>query len=183
MTANNITIPLGSATLTVPVKTLVQSFLERYAEEARHAELSHRRNGSKVLPPIGAASAEHGGINCGRLIDENDEPYTLIVAPRAAGELVKVTWQEALDRVPRLDVDGFADWRLPNRMEALAMWQRLCPAVKDTDEAFAEDWYWTDAPFAYDPAYAWVQSFYYGHQYFTHRDYRCRARAVRRLAL
>ncbi len=72
------------------------------------------------------------------------------------------TWQEALNRVARLNRDrwcGHGDWRLPNRRElrSLMDFQAKKPALP-RDHPFAGvflGWYWTSTSAAINPAYAW----------------------------
>jgi hypothetical protein len=132
-------------------------------------------------PRIGEYVASLGGIYCGRLIDEHDRPYALIVARSNSGEFCDTKWDTAIQQCAALRINGFADWTLPTRMEALAMWQRLREPLKNTENAFAEDWYWTSEQSAVGPAYAWFQSFNSGSQNSLPKDLNYRARAVRRL--
>ena len=48
---------------------------------------------------------------------------------------------------------------------------------------FYRDWYWSNTLLESDPDYAWYQNFNIGHQSFSHRNTKLRARAVRRLPI
>ena len=136
-----------------------------------------------ATPRIGEYWAAQAGIYSGRIVGEDDRIYALIVARRADGEIEKSSWDQAGKKAVALKVGGFLDWALPNRMEALAMWQRLHPLLKNTDDAFGTDVYWTSAQHASDSSYAWYQSFDYGGQYDYRKGKFSRARAVRRVVL
>ncbi|MCC7041080.1 MAG: DUF1566 domain-containing protein [Burkholderiales bacterium] len=153
---------------------------------------------------IGALLA--GGIYAGRIF-VGDEPFALVAAPKAGGEFEDVEWgvyseivQGALSNddgfanttamvtagsqlardVRALQLGGHADWYLPSRLEALAMFVRL-QELPTGD--FARDWYWTSTQVAGDAGYAWLQGFLSGHQYHGGKDWSCRARAVRRVPI
>ncbi len=112
---------------------------------------------------------------------EGTRPYLLIAAPRSS-DLEEVTHQDAIETVKALTINDVAGWTLPNRGEALDLYEILRPAVEDNaNEPFVRDYYWTAAPYAGDPASAWCQSFTTGRQYGSHASTHCRARAVRRL--
>lgn len=136
------------------------------------------------MPRIGEFWEAEGGIYCGRLVDDNDRVYALVVARRHEGEFDKMPWQSAALKAAVLDLHDQADWTLPNRMEALAMFQRLHPVVKDTDEAFATDYvYWTSEQHASSSRNAWCQGFGYGYSGYHLKDGYDRARAVRRVVI
>lgn len=48
-------------------------------------------------------------------------------------------------------------------------------------QAFEKSWYWSSTQHADDSAYAWFQPFGNGHQHWLLKDYKLRARAVRRI--
>ena len=50
-------------------------------------------------------------------------------------------------------------------------------------ELFDQRAYWSSEQYSADPAYAWYQDFYDGHQFTDHKTSELRARAVRRLPI
>jgi hypothetical protein len=103
-----------------------------------------------------------------------------------ARETDKLTFKEAEAHVAKLNSEsyaGFADWRLPTRVELLTLVDdtKWNPAI-DT-EKFADcksDWYWTSTPAANSPTdYAWFVYFYYGNANWNHHDNHAFVRAVR----
>jgi hypothetical protein len=83
------------------------------------------------------------------------------------------TWEDAVIYCDSLEHGGFADWRLPTRIELVSItnvvYQQPGPAI----DAIAfpgtpgED-FWANAPFLGLPGSAWVANFYWGGTY--HRD-------------
>lgn len=65
---------------------------------------------------------------------------------------------------------------LPNRIEQAMLWAHH-------KDLFQKDWYWSNETHHADQAYAWIQSFRYGGQFYDCKSSECRARAVRRLIL
>ncbi len=78
--------------------------------------------------------------------------------------------------IAELRIGGRDDWYLPSRGEALLAYA----ADLQGAEVFERDWYWTSTQTAYDPAWAWCQSFNYGLQGDGHKGYQYRVFAVRR---
>jgi len=77
-----------------------------------------------------------------------------------------------------LRIEGFDDWYLPSRLEALIL---FCEPKATGD--FARDYYWTSTQSAGDGASAWCQSCYGGGQGYYREDRQLRARAVRRFLI
>ena len=77
---------------------------------------------------------------------------------------------------------GYSDWRLPEPAELLSIVQ-YAASGSAFDTAFFPEMtatiYWTSAPYAIRPDYAWVVNFYYGILTYMYKPYFCRARAVR----
>ncbi|MCP1375993.1 DUF1566 domain-containing protein [Dyella lutea] len=84
-----------------------------------------------------------------------------------------------------LNLAGFTDWRLPERLELEAILDltRHSPAIDPTYFRDTQsDWYWTCTPTAWSSVYAWFVSFGHGHVLGNHRDSSAFVRAVRRVA-
>ncbi len=105
-----------------------------------------------------------GGIYAGLTI-HNEVPMHLVVLP----DEFNGTWKQALVWTKKLDAE------LPTRMDLLAMWNNVRDGL--------EGWHWSGEENASHPDYAWGHSFDYGNQSSYPMDFRCRARAVRRVAI
>jgi hypothetical protein len=111
-----------------------------------------------------------GSLYAGIAAAEGDQPDGHIVLLADAPEQA-LNWAEALGWAKGLG-DG-AD--LPTRVESALLYANL-------RDQFAHDcWYWTSTPHS-DGSYAWIQYFLHGSQFFTHKSYEGRCRAVRRFA-
>lgn len=176
-----ITARFGDVTVSIPARDIVR----RIALEALSSATAKPASiaVAAATPEVGDYWEEHSGIYAGRLVGEDDQVYALIVAGRAAGEFSGVTWETAKTKAAALDINGFVDWSLPDRAEALAMYQRLHSKLKDSSDAFAGEAYWTSTQHAAVSGSAWCQGFNYGTQYYDRKDYDHRARAVRRAVI
>ena len=160
-------------------------------------------NAPEIIIPTMAGTPFGGGIYAGRFAIAA-QLYGLVVAPADVGELAATKWGRlkkvagalsyndgdantqamakagsALGKWAQgLRIEGFGDWYLPSRLEALILFGEL----QDKD-AFKRAWYWTSTQYAGDDASAWVQSFDYGYQLRNRKNDQLRARAVRRLIL
>ena len=153
-----------------------------------------------ALPAIGEPFA------CGLLAARyfvGAQPFALVLSPKDEGEIAPITWGPRTKRIDgalsyadglanteamaaagnklakkirALRIGGHDDWYLPSRLESLLLFGEL-PAE------FERDWYWTSTQSAGSCEYAWIQSFSYGSQSYVHKDYGCRARAVRRVPI
>lgn len=162
------------------------------------------------LPTIGAPFG--GGFFAGRFYD-GDQPFALILAPKAEGELVATIWHTDIETVKNaqsysngpantaamakagsplgkwargITIGGFSDWYIPARLEALVLFGELRGINKFNAGAangFGRAWYWTSTQVAGDESSAWGQSFGYDGQYYGRKTTELRARAVRRLPL
>lgn len=177
-----LTEKFGAVTISIEARDVVRAIARQALDQDEPAFISAAQT-CRQQPRIGELWKAEGGIYCGRLIDDDDRVYALVIAPRAEGEFVNVSWDQAKLKAGSLDLHGRTDWILPNRMEALAMWQRLNPALKDSGEAFAEAAYWTSEQHAVYSDFAWYQSFDNGYQYGNRKDGNSRARAVRRVVI
>ena len=71
-------------------------------------------------------------------------------------------WQDALAACEALGLDGYSDWRLPNRLElsSIVDFRGNAPAVDSAFPTFPTDhWFWTSTPFAGANNSAWALSF------------------------
>jgi hypothetical protein len=164
---------------------------------------------TQKLPKIGAAF--EGGFFAGRFFI-GDQPYGLIVAPKAEGETAGA-WNkstknvsgatsycdglantkamakagsELAKRMLSLQIGGFDDWYLPSRLELLLAYHELKASKVfsvGAKQAFESLWYWSSTQHAENAGYAWRQLFGYGSQFSHHKANEFRARAVRRIKL
>ncbi len=155
---------------------------------------------------IALGMPRHGGIFIGNFF-LGAEPFELIRAPKAEGEIV-LPWgnsrkmvegalsvydglantramAEAASKLGQwaldLRIGGFDDWYLPSRGEALlafAVNQELPDA-----ERCERDAYWTSTQYAGHPEYAWLQFFSDGFQDYWHKSFKLRGVAVRRVSI
>lgn len=119
------------------------------------------------MPRIGAVLADgiFAGICRG---EEGDHALVLLAeAPKTMTWPDAVKWAEALG-------EGVT---LPTRAEQAVLFGNV------KDQFPTGGWYWSAEQCAGEPAYAWCQYFRYGGQTNTRKDFRLRARAVRRLPL
>lgn len=115
------------------------------------------------LPPIGSKLDD--GIFAGVTL-HNNEAFALVLLP---GDF-NGTWAEAKDWA---DKEGGV---LPSRIDQIVLF-------KNVKGEFKEAYYWSGEQHAEGAGYAWNQSFGNGDQYWDYVSYRCRARAVRRVAI
>lgn len=115
-----------------------------------------------TTPTIGQPLED--GIYAGLTI-HNEEPMRLVLLP----EEFTGTWKQALAWAKKRGAE------LPTRMDLLAMWNNVRDGL--------EGWHWSSEEVASDPVFAWCQSFLGGYQDVNPKDFRCRARAVRRVPI
>jgi len=118
-----------------------------------------------TLPAIGEAFA--GGVFAGVTLHQGERLALVLLA----GERAEVGWEDAKQWAAE------AGGELPSRIDALVLF--------DSAEklGFEKAWYWTSAPYASVPSYAWVQYFINGSQFCYHTSIKNRARAVRRVPI
>jgi len=157
----------------------------------------------KTPTPTAAGTPFGGGLYVGRFA-LGEQMFALIAAPVDFGELGATAWGGTKTVAGALSVDdglantqamadaggalgnwaqalrieGFDDWYLPSRLEALLMFSKLLESG-----GFKRDWYWTSTQYVGDDACAWSQSFTTGSQYDGRKRDQLRARAVRRLII
>jgi len=122
-------------------------------------------------PRIGQPWPSQGGIYAGVMRGRDGAPdYHLIVGP----ESDEVNWEDARTWASGIRQDGVGDFTLPYRAEQSLQFANV-------PELFKKEWYWSSEQYPAGSSDACVQHFYYGNQYWLHRSYQYRARAVRRL--
>jgi len=149
----------------------------------------------------------HGGFLIGRFFLEQ-QPFALIVAPKATGEFPAAVWHKTTKNVDgarsefdglhntgamaeaggtlaqiirALEIGGEVIWYLPSRGELLLAWSAR-QALPEA-ERFDEDIYWSSTQYAGYDASAWGQSFDYGYSGHWPKGRKLMARAVRRVSI
>jgi hypothetical protein len=160
---------------------------------------------SQVPTVLGTPFA--GGFYAGRFFVDA-QPYALIVAPKASGELYDVAWNidnkhidgalsyydglantddmikagsQLAASVRSLCIGGFVDWYLPSTNEALLAF--VAAHSIPADDGFKSTLYWTSTQYAPNSTCAWCQNFSSGIQLKWLKDAKYMARAVRRVAI
>ncbi|MBU7436485.1 DUF1566 domain-containing protein [Paraburkholderia fungorum] len=116
------------------------------------------------LPPLA-----EGELYIGAIGDKTGDVYHVILLP---GDSDDATFEKQLEWAKSIGGD------LPNRIEQAMLFANF-------RDQFERDAYWSNT-LDTDPGYsgwAWCQYFHYGHQSYSHTDYKLRARAVRRLPI
>jgi hypothetical protein len=107
-------------------------------------------------------------VYAGLVLGVDGQPdHHLILLP---GEVSSVTWEEAKKFAAK------AGGELPTRREQALLFANL-------KREFKPDWYWSSTQHAATDAFAWLQFFGSGGQYYGYESARLRARAVRRFAI
>ena len=127
------------------------------------------------LPPIGEAWPGEGGVFAGLLKGE-DGDYAVIVPLDPAADIAAAPWKDAIAAAGKFRTAQHDDYSAATRGE-------LALCFHNVPELFKKDWYWSSTPSAGYASYAWYQDFYYGGQGYGPKDYKLRARAVRRLPI
>ena len=127
------------------------------------------------LPPIGEAWPDEGGVFAGLLKGE-DGDYAVIVPLDPASDVDAAPWKEAIAAAGKFKTAQHQDYSAATRGD-------LALCFHNVPELFRKDWYWSSTPSAGFASYAWYQTFDYGYQYYGLKDYKLRARAVRRLKI
>ena len=113
-----------------------------------------------------AANLKQGELYAGLLLGKNGAPdQHIILLP---GEAQSVDWDEA----SKFAAD--AGGELPTRREQALLFANL-------PEEFTPNWYWSNTQRS--AGSAWIQGFSSGYQDWGDTSYKCRARAVRRIAI
>jgi hypothetical protein len=115
-----------------------------------------------------AENLREGETYAGLLLGKDGAPdIHLILLPGVATD---VSWEQAQKFA------AAAGGELPTRREQALLFANL-------QENFEPRWYWSSEQHASSPSHAWLQYFGSGTQYYGHKSYEGRARAVRRLIL
>ena len=128
------------------------------------------------IPKIGTEWPGEGGVFAGLLVDEKGRDYALIVPTDPASDIAPAPWKKAIADANAFKTSQHADYTAANRLE-LAFCFATVPGL------FKRDWYWSSTQYAPDPSFAWYQYFSNGYQYYYHKGYAYRARAVRRVLI
>lgn len=127
---------------------------------------------SSVRPPrIGAPWDEQGGFYAGLCRGGVHHDYHLVLLGASPDRLL--VWQEAIDWAHGLRVNDYADWLLPTCAESAVLFGNL-------QDHFEPALHWTSEWYSADRAR--LQNFSDGGQDCYGKDYKGRARAVRRVA-
>jgi len=169
-----VSIPLeGGLKLVVPAGKLADEVIRKLLNGDAPAP-STTVASLKGVPPIGADWPGQGGFYAGVVRGADGKPdHHLILADPDKGD---VNWGDATKWAKDLKIDGHKDYALPERNEQAILYGNV-------PERFEKQGYWSAAPFAGGASYAWYQTFDYGYQYNYHKDFKLRARAVRRLPI
>ena len=118
--------------------------------------------------PEAEITLQHGEHYSGIVLDEEGNPaYHLILLP---GEKEGANWKDAMAWAKDLGGD------LPKRCEQSLLFANLAGH-------FAKAWYWSSELHKDESSSAWSQLFHNGGQSNDDINYKCRARAVRRLII
>lgn len=164
---DQIQLKAGNAIVTVSAHDAVRILLAPVLGSS--APVAAVPTSAAGIPPIGEYWAGHGGeyVGLGRMAD--GKQYSLILGPEASE---KLSHADALKYVQGLEVDGHKDFVLMGRRSGA-----LCYA--NLPERFKKEWYWLGEQFEADVAFAWVQDFSDGYQYYDHKGHEFWVRAVR----
>ena len=140
----------------------------------------------------------------GGIINNNEERYAVIVAPKDLGEnylQFKTTntadsysqsiWNGQTNTLnindnehpvaqwcSNLNINSYTDWYLPAKDELNLIYNNL-----KNSGLFKKAFYWTSTEYAAGPTSAWLQNFYPGYQYYSTKDDNAYVRAIRKVSL
>jgi hypothetical protein len=122
---------------------------------------------SEAIRRTAGIELQLGERYAGVLLNEDGTPsHHLVLLP---GDADDITWSAAVEWAKA------AGGELPTRREQALLFA-------NAKSAFEEAWYWSGQEYE-EPggSYAWYQDFGYGVQYYLHKGYEGRARAIRRV--
>lgn len=108
-----------------------------------------------------------GEVYAGAIVAPDGTGHHIILLP---GDHDDANWNDAVEWAKSIGGD------LPDRVEQALFYKHL-------PEHFQKDWYWSNTLHASFSDYAWYQSFRNGYQGYYNTVSKCRARAVRRVAI
>ena len=79
-----------------------------------------------------------------------------------SGTILKLTWQEALQKASEANYAGYNDWRLPNKNELNSIVELSCntPAINTSVfQSTGTFSYWTSSPYEYHEGLIWTVNF------------------------
>jgi hypothetical protein len=127
---------------------------------------------SAAFPKIGDHWIGQGGIFTGIGRGRDGEPDQIIIT--ADVELEIGGWNELNAAAKDYTADGHHDFSLPWRTEQSLQFANI-------KERFKEEAYWSCEQHREGSGYAWYQSFFNGNQSISHKGFRLRGVAVRRI--
>jgi hypothetical protein len=95
---------------------------------------------------------------------------------------VKKSWSDAITYCEELVLDGYEDWRLPNRSELISLTDKSIynPSIKPMINYISTDIsYWTSSTDAYSSRYAWGIDFSNGQADYSDKSDSVYVRCVR----
>ena len=119
-------------------------------------------NTKRAIPQL-----NEGEIYAGAIVMPNGEGHHVILLP---GDHDDSTWHDSMEWAKSIGGD------LPDRVEQALFYKHL-------PDHFQKDWYWSNTQHAAYSYCAWCQHFRLGYQSYFLKDRKCRARAVRRVAI
>ena len=122
---------------------------------------------ASALQTIALPTLADGEIYAGILIVDGKPAHHLALLPCTTKPL---SWKKAVSWAQE---QGGA---LPTRKEQALLFANAA-------QAFERDWYWSGEQYAGDESFAWCQDFISGYQDYNHKDFKLRARAVRRVII
>jgi hypothetical protein len=108
-----------------------------------------------------------GETYAGILLKDGVPSHHVVLVP---GDAKDLTWKKAIEWAAKQGGE------LPTRKEQVLLFANAAGA-------FEQDWYWSCKQHAGLESYAWYQNFNDGNQYCNPKNYKLRARAVRRIAI
>ena len=130
-----------------------------------------------INPPcIGTFWEQHGGIFAGIVAGKNNAPDYLLFHATSDHELFDIDWHNSVEAA-QAPINDLTDWSLPDTREARLL------AINCRDSFDLNDLYWTSEQHAHYDSFAWLQNFNLGGQGNSHKSYKYRARAVRRVLI
>jgi len=131
---------------------------------------------TSVIPAIGQPWPEQGGIFIGsRLID--GAVHHVIIPGGVEHDIKGIEFAGIAAAVEKAgEINGFTDWRGPEREDLLLGWINAREHFQQTGEAWDETIYWSRTEYK---DYAWAVDFQYGSVTLLSRYYEFRVRPVR----